>query len=166
MQIVADVGGIPGKDCNGFCKYCYFRKVKEIEPLGCSNCLPNKIGCERCSKGISENVSKFRNPFEVLTDVQNTLMMQPVKDDIKVNISGGGDVSCYPYLENLTASLKQYGLNSHLGYTSGKGITNSEIATNLINNNVDEVTFTIFSSNPDIRREWVNDKHSEESLKA
>lgn len=166
MQIVADVGGIPGKDCNGFCKYCYFRKVKEIEPLGCSNCLPNKIGCERCSKGISENVSRFRNPFEVLTDVQNTLMMQPVKDDIKVNISGGGDVSCYPYLENLTASLKQYGLNSHLGYTSGKGITNSEIATNLINNNVDEVTFTIFSSNPDIRREWVNDKHSEESLKA
>ena len=33
MQIVADVGGTPGKDCNGFCKYCYFRKVKEIKTL-------------------------------------------------------------------------------------------------------------------------------------
>ena len=31
MQVVADVGGIPGKDCNGFCKYCYFRKVKEVK---------------------------------------------------------------------------------------------------------------------------------------
>lgn len=167
MQIVADVGGIPGKDCNGFCKYCYFRKVKEREPFGCSNCLPNKIGCERCSEVIRESGNEFRNPFEVLTDLQNALMMQPIRDnDLKVNISGGGDVSCYPYLLDLTAGINQYSLPSHLGYTSGKGMENSEIATKLINNGVDEVTFTIFSDNPAIRKEWLKDKHAEESLKA
>ena len=39
-------------------------------------------------------------------------MMQPNfrENDIKVNISGGGDVSCYPYLENLTANLNQFSL--------------------------------------------------------
>lgn len=166
MQIVADVGGIPGKDCNGFCKYCYFRKVKEIEALGCSNCLPNKIGCERCSEGVRESGSEFKNPFEVVTNVQNTLMMSPLRGEIKANITGGGDISCYPYLEDLTASFNQLSLNSHLGYTSGKGIADSSIADRLINNGVDEVTFTIFSDNPDIRKEWVKDPNPEESLKA
>ena len=168
MQVVADVGGIPGKDCNGFCKYCYFRKVKEVKAFGCAHCLPNKIGCDRCSKGITDSQSEFRSPFEVITEVQNALMMQPNfrENDIKVNISGGGDVSCYPYLENLTANLNQFSLKSHLGYTCGKGITESEIASRLINNGVDEVTFTVFSTDPKLRREWVKDKKPEEALKA
>lgn len=168
MQVVADVGGIPGKDCNGFCKYCYFRKVKEVKTFGCAHCLPNKIGCDRCSKGITDSQSEFRSPFEVITEVQNALMMQPNfrENDIKVNISGGGDVSCYPYLENLTANLNQFSLKSHLGYTCGKGITESEIASRLINNGVDEVTFTVFSTDPKLRREWVKDKKPEEALKA
>lgn len=168
MQVVADVGGIPGKDCNGFCKYCYFRKVKKVKAFGCAHCLPNKIGCDRCSKGITDSQSEFRSPFEVITEVQNALMMQPNfrENDIKVNISGGGDVSCYPYLENLTANLNQFSLKSHLGYTCGKGITESEIASRLINNGVDEVTFTVFSTDPKLRKEWVKDKKPEEALKA
>lgn len=168
MQVVADVGGIPGKDCNGFCKYCYFRKVKKVKAFGCAHCLPNKIGCDRCSKGITDSQSEFKSPFEVITEVQNALMMQPNfrENDIKVNISGGGDVSCYPYLENLTANLNQFSLKSHLGYTCGKGITESEIASRLINNGVDEVTFTVFSTDPKLRREWVKDKKPEEALKA
>lgn len=168
MQVVADVGGIPGKDCNGFCKYCYFRKVKKVKAFGCAHCLPNKIGCDRCSKGITDSQSEFRSPFEVITEVQNALMMQPNfrENDIKVNISGGGDVSCYPYLENLTANLNQFSLKSHLGYTCGKGITESELASRLINNGVDEVTFTVFSTDPKLRREWVKDKKPEEALKA
>lgn len=166
MQIVADVGGIPGKDCNGFCKYCYFRKVKEIEALGCSNCLPTKVGCERCSEGVRESGSEFKNPFEVVTNVQNTLMMSPIRGDVKANITGGGDISCYPYLEELTESFNQLSLKSHLGYTSGKGIADSSIADRLIDNGVDEVTFTIFSDDPNIRKEWVKDPNPEESLKA
>lgn len=168
MQVVADVGGIPGKDCNGFCKYCYFRKVKEVKAFGCAQCLPNKIGCDRCSKGITDSQSEFKSPFEVITEVQNALMMQPNfrEKTIKANISGGGDVSCYPYLENLTANLNQFSLNSHLGYTCGKGITDSAIASRLINNGVDEVTFTVFSTDPKLRKEWVKDQKPEEALKA
>ena len=167
MQVVADVGGIPGKDCNGFCKYCYFRKVKEVKSFGCANCLPNKIGCERCSKGIADAQSEFKSPFEVITEVQNALMMRPdIRGNIKANISGGGDVSCYPHLENLTANLNQFSLNSHLGYTCGKGITDSSIASRLINNGVDEVTFTVFSTDPQLRKAWVKDQKPEEALKA
>ena len=168
MQVVADVGGIPGKDCNGFCKYCYFRKVKEVKAFGSAHCLPNKIGCDRCSKGITDSQSEFKSPFEVITEVQNALMMQPNfrEKTIKANISGGGDVSCYPYLENLTANLNQFSLNSHLGYTCGKGITDSAIASRLINNGVDEVTFTVFSTDPKLRKEWVKDQKPEEALKA
>ena len=166
MQIVADVGGIPGKDCNGYCKYCYFRKVKDVKAFGCAYCLPNKIGCERCSKGVSETQSEFKNPFEVITSIQTTLMMQPMRGEVKANISGGGDVSCYPYLEDLTKNLNDMSIKSHLGYTSGKGITDSSIASKLINNGVDEVTFTIFSDKPDLRREWVKDKTPEASLDA
>lgn len=167
MQIVADVGGIPGKDCNGFCKYCYFRKVKNVEAFGCANCLPNKIGCSRCSEGIAEIQTSFKSPFEVISEVQSTLMMNPIRDNnLKANISGGGDVSCYPYLKELTANLNQFSLNSHLGYTSGKGINDSELASKLINNGVDEVTFTIFSDDANLRKEWVKDPNPEESLKA
>ena len=166
MQLVADVGGMPGKDCNGFCKYCYFRKVKEIKAFGCAHCLPNKIGCERCSKGISETQSAFKSPFEVMNEVQTALMMNMGRGDISAYISGGGDISCYPHLETLTANLNQFSIHSVLGYTCGKGISDSEMATRLINNGVNEVSFTIFSSDPKLRREWVKDKHPEEALKA
>ena len=166
MQLVADVGGVPGKDCNGFCKYCYFRKVKEIKTFGCAHCLPNKIGCERCSKGVAESQGDFKSPFEVMNEIQTSLMMNMGQGEINAYISGGGDISCYPYLESLTANLNQFGIQSILGYTCGKGITNSEIATRLINNGVKEVSFTIFSSDIKLRKEWVKDPNPQEALKA
>lgn len=167
MQIVADVGGIPGKDCRGFCKYCYFRKVKDIEALGCRKCSPGKIGCVECSEGVAETKTEFKMPFLVMSEVQNTLMMNPVRDaDLKVNISGGGDVSCYPHLQELTGTLKQFGLPIHLGYTSGKGIDNPQFANELINNGVDEVTFTIFSTDAELRRKWLSDDNPQASIDA
>ena len=166
MQVVADVGGIPGKDCNGFCKYCYFRKVKEIKTFGCAHCLPNKIGCERCSKGVADSQGAFKSPFEVMNEIQTTLMMNMAQGEISAYISGGGDISCYPHLESLTSSLNQLSISSCLGYTCGKGITDSETATRLINNGVNEVSFTIFSSDPQLRKEWVKDLNPQEALKA
>ena len=166
MQLVADVGGIPGKDCNGFCKYCYFRKVKEVKSFGCAYCLPNKIGCERCSKGISETQSEFKSPFQVISDVQNALMMNMGRGRVTANISGGGDINCYPHLETLTSNLNQLSIPSVLSYTCGKGISDGKIASRLINNGVEEVSFTIFSSDPKLRKEWVKDQHPEEALKA
>ena len=166
MQLVADVGGIPGKDCNGFCKYCYFRKVKEIKTFGCAHCLPNKIGCERCTKGVADSQSEFKNPMEVMNEIQTTLMMNMVQGKVNAYISGGGDISCYPHLEGLTSSLNQFSITSTLGYTSGKGINDSNIAARLINNGVEEVTFTVFSTDPQLRKEWVKDKHPNEALNA
>ncbi|MGX8693556.1 MAG: methyl coenzyme M reductase-arginine methyltransferase Mmp10 [Methanobrevibacter sp.] len=166
MQLVADVGGMPGKDCNGFCKYCYFRKVKDVKSFGCAHCLPNKIGCERCSKGISETQNRFKAPFEVMNEVQTALMMNMSRGEINAYISGGGDISCYPHLETLTASLNQFSISSILGYTCGKGITDSQTATRLINNGVREVSFTIFSSDPQLRKAWVKDPNPQEALKA
>ncbi len=166
MQVVADVGGIPGKDCNGFCKYCYFRKVKDIKVFGCAHCLPNKIGCERCSKGVAESQGAFKTPFEVMNQVQSALMMNRGGGEISAYISGGGDISCYPYLESLTANLNQFSIQSILGYTCGKGITDSSTATNLINNGVKEVSFTIFASDPELRKQWVKDPNPQEALKS
>lgn len=167
MQIIADVGGVPGKDCNGFCKYCYFKKVKEVEPLGCRYCPPGKFGCIECTQGVSDRKTEFKEPFVVMGEIQSTLMFSDRKDgDIKVNISGGGDVSCYPHLLELTSHIKQLNLPIHLGYTSGKGIDDSSIATKLINNGVNEVTFTLFSVDEKIRQEWVRDKNPQASMES
>jgi methanogenesis marker radical SAM protein len=167
MQIVADVGGIPGKDCRGFCKYCYFRKVKGIEALGCKNCSSGKVGCDSCTTGIRETGNEFLPPFFVVSSVQNSLMMGNYHDsNLTVNISGGGDVSCYPNLLEVVNAFSDFGLPMHLGYTSGKGIDDAKMAEELISKEVKEVTFTVFSTDPTVRREWVNDKTPEESLKA
>lgn len=167
MQIIADVGGIPGKDCRGFCKYCYFRKVKGTTAFGCRNCSLGKVGCDSCSSGVRETLNEFQPPFLVVSSVQSTLMLGNYRDaNLKVNISGGGDVSCYPHLMEVVSTFSEFGLPMHLGYTSGKGIDDAKMAEDLVSKEVNEVTFTVFSTNPEVRREWVNDKTPEESLKA
>jgi len=167
MQIVADVGGIPGKDCRGFCKYCYFRKINGKTAFGCKNCPSGKVGCDSCSSGVREILNEFQPPFLVVNSVQSTLILGNYQDtNLKVNISGGGDVSCYPHLMELVSAFSEFGLPMHLGYTSGKGIDDAKMAEYLVSKGVDEVTFTVFSTDPEIRIEWVNDRTPEESLKA
>jgi len=167
MQIIADVGGIPGKDCRGFCKYCYFRKVKKQDPFGCRFCTPGRVGCESCTTGIREEKNEFIHPFMVVGSVQNSLMMGDIKDsNIKVNISGGGDVSCYPHLMEVANAFNQFNLPMHLGYTSGKGIDDIKMAEELISLGVDEVTFTVFSTEQKMREHWTGDATKGESLKA
>lgn len=167
MQIIADVGGIPGKNCRGFCKYCYFRKVKDGDPFGCKLCSPGRVGCENCTTSVRENKNDFIPPFVVVGSVQNSLIMGGYHDqNLKINISGGGDVSCYPHLMEISTAFKQLDLPIHLGYTSGKGIDDSKMAEDLISAGVDEVTFTVFSTNALLRKKWMGDKNPEESLKA
>lgn len=83
----------------------------------------------------------------------------------KFNVSGGGDVSCYPELKNLVSFLSQYKKPIHLGYTSGKGL-NKEDALFFIDHGVNEVTFTVFATDPELRRKYMNDKTPEDSLEA
>jgi methanogenesis marker radical SAM protein len=167
MQIVADVGGIPGKNCRGFCKYCYFRKVKSGEPLGCRSCFPGRIGCENCTDGIREIKNEFLPPFMVLGSVQSSLMIGEFpENDLKINISGGGDLSCYPHLLEISSTISQWGLPIHLGYTSGKGIDDPQMARDLISHGVEEVTFTVFSTDPELRKKWMSDPTPQASLDA
>jgi methanogenesis marker radical SAM protein len=164
VEVLADVGGSPGKDCRGFCKYCYFKLVKDVPAFGCKHCFPFQKGCDYCTRGVKEQYPGFKPLQFVLAETQQALMFN--RDVDKITVSGGGDVSCYPYLKELVQYLGQFGVPIHLGYTSGKGFNSADDADFYIENGVTEVTFTVFSADPKKRREYMNDKHPEESLEA
>ncbi len=87
------------------------------------------------------------------------------QNDLKIIIAGGADVFNYPHLYELVTRLKESQLYLHLGYTSGKPIKHESMAENLISLGVDEVSFSVFSTNHEIRRKWMNDETPEESIK-
>jgi len=161
MEILADVGGRPGHDCKGFCSYCYFKGVKEIKPLGCKRCLPFQKGCDYCTRAIVEGYPGFKPMQMVAMEVAGATFGK--KPD-KVTISGGGDLSCYPQLLELARMVGQGSVPIHLGYTSGKGFTKGDEADRLIDAGVKEVSFTVFSTDPELRRKYMNDRHPEAAL--
>jgi len=163
MEILADVGGRPGIDCKGFCSYCYFKGVKttELKPFGCKRCLPFQKGCDYCSRAIAEAYPGFKPMGTVAMEVAGAAFGR--RPD-KVTISGGGDLSCYPHLLELARMVGQGGVPIHLGYTSGKGFTRGDEAEDLIEAGVKEVSFTVFSTDPALRREHMNDRHPEAAL--
>ncbi|CAB3287722.1 [Methyl-coenzyme M reductase subunit alpha]-arginine C-methyltransferase [Methanocaldococcus lauensis] len=162
-SLLVDLKGEPGINCNGFCKFCYFRKVdkKNPKPLGCRYCQFT-FGCDYCTYSVREINGDFIPLPLALMEVQSSLLFKRYK---KVNITGGGDISCYPQLVDLCKFINNMGLNIHLGYTSGKGFDNIDIAKNLVDYGVDEVTFSVFSTNAKLRKEWMNDKNAETALK-
>ncbi|MDW7731661.1 MAG: methyl coenzyme M reductase-arginine methyltransferase Mmp10 [Methanolobus sp.] len=163
MEITADVGGNPGIDCKGFCTYCYFKKVREVSPFGCKYCFPFKKGCDYCTRGVREAYSGFKPAQYVFQETYQKISFGSGNID-KITISGGGDVSCYPELMPLVANLSQFGYPIHLGYTSGKGFSEGNEAEFYINYGVTEVSFTVFSTNPEIRGKYMNDPEPEASL--
>jgi len=175
MEIFADVGGTPGKDCGGFCEFCLFKPVnyKKIESLsiGCRHCPPNQLGCNHCNTFIKDIKNGFKPPFYVLRDLQKDLIMQRLSGSLnykslKINVGSWADIIFYPHLPQLVSAIKQWGLPVHLGYTSGKGIHNEHMADSILSMGVDEVSFSVFSTDPEIRRKWMRDKTPEESLNA
>ncbi|MHC1576591.1 MAG: methyl coenzyme M reductase-arginine methyltransferase Mmp10 [Methanosarcinaceae archaeon] len=163
MEIVADVGGSPGIDCRGFCKYCYFKKVKDVPPLGCKYCFPFTKGCDYCARGVKESYSGFKPVQMVMQQVSQALHFKS-EDVDKFTISGGGDISCYPELKDLVQFLSQFGRPIHLGYTSGKGFTAPDDARFFIEHGVTEVSFTVFATDALLRREYMGDPEPEASL--
>ncbi|MGA9188363.1 MAG: methyl coenzyme M reductase-arginine methyltransferase Mmp10 [Methanosarcina sp.] len=163
MEVVVDVGGNPGVDCRGFCKYCYFKRVKETPPLGCKYCLPFKKGCDYCTRSVKESYSGFKPLQMVLEETARKLSFASGEIG-KFTISGGGDLSCYPELKNLVAFLSQFRTPIHLGYTSGKGFTKSDDALFYIDHGVTEVSFTVFATDPALRAEYMKDPEPEASL--
>jgi len=161
MEVLADVGGRPGLDCKGFCSYCYFKGVKKIEPFGCKHCMPFKKGCDYCSRAIVEGYPGFK-PLETVIFEVAQKCMGDIPD--KVTISGGGDLSCYPDLLPLAKMVGQGMVPISLGYTSGKGFKTGDEARALVDEGVNEVSFTVFSTDPKLRRKYMGDKHPEAAL--
>ncbi|MDD1742204.1 MAG: methyl coenzyme M reductase-arginine methyltransferase Mmp10 [Methanotrichaceae archaeon] len=161
MEILADVGGRPGLDCRGFCSYCYFKGVKSVPPFGCKNCMPFRKGCDYCSRAIREGYPGFK-PLDMVVFEVAQKCFHSIPD--KVSISGGGDLSCYPDLLALTRMVGQKQVPIHLGYTSGKGFSRGDEAEDLIEAGVNEVSFTIFSSNQELRRKYMNDRQPAAAL--
>ncbi len=163
MEILADIGGRPGLDCRGFCRYCYFKGAKETLAFGCKHCLPFQKGCNYCTKNVREGYSGFKPLSVVAQEINQAVVFN--RNVSKFNVSGGGDVSCYPELKSLVSFISQYQRPIHLGYTSGKGL-NKEDAHFFINHGVNEVTFTVFATDPELRRKYMNDKTPQDSLEA
>ncbi|MDO5845033.1 MAG: methyl coenzyme M reductase-arginine methyltransferase Mmp10 [Methanocorpusculum sp.] len=163
VHLTIDIGGKPGVNCRGFCTYCYFKHAKDVPPFGCRYCLPFKKGCDYCSRGVKELYSGF---YPLKTVAENFLAdLQSVTEDItKITVSGGGDPSCYPEFRELFDILGSLDVPLHIGYTSGKGFDSEETADFLIEKNLKEISFTVFASDAELRRKYMNDPTPEASL--
>ncbi len=163
VHLTVDIGGKPGVNCRGFCTYCYFKHAKDVPPFGCRYCLPFKKGCDYCTRGVKEGYEGFLPLKEV---AENFLAdLQATSDDVtRITISGGGDPSCYPEFTDLMEILGSLDVPLHIGYTSGKGFDSEDTADFLLKNNLSEISFTVFASDPALRRKYMNDPTPEASL--
>ena len=162
-QLTVDIGGSPGIDCRGFCEYCYFKKVRGVQPLGCRYCLPFKKGCDYCTRGIREEYSGFKD-LKTIGDETLANLQGKSGDLERITISGGGDPSCYPRFNELIELLGTMEAPLHIGYTSGKGWDDAAIADLLIDNGLSELSFTVFASDPALRKRYMHDPTPEVSL--
>jgi len=163
-QLTVDIGGSPGINCRGFCEYCYFKKVRGVQPLGCRYCLPFKKGCNYCTRGIREEYSGFKD-LKTIADETLANLQGKSGDLERITISGGGDPSCYPRFNELIELLGSMEAPLHIGYTSGKGWDDPAIADLLIDNGLAELSFTVFATDPALRKRYMHDPTPEVSLK-
>ena len=162
-HLTVDIGGSPGINCRGFCEYCYFKSVKGVQPLGCRYCLPFRKGCDYCTRGVKEEYSGFKDLKDIADEVLANL--QTKRGDIeRITISGGGDPSCYPRFTELIELLGSMEAPLHIGYTSGKGWDDPAVAELLIDNGLSEISFTVFASDPALRKRYMHDPTPEASL--
>ncbi len=162
-HLSVDIGGRPGVDCRGFCEYCYFKHVRETAPLGCRYCPPYKKGCDYCSRSVREYYQGFKELRAVTDDVLARL--QTIPDEVsRITISGGGDPSCYPRFTELVEILSSMEAPLHIGYTSGKGFDDPGIGRFLIDSGLSEVSFTVFSVQPELRKRYMHDPTPDASL--
>jgi methanogenesis marker radical SAM protein len=162
-QLTVDIGGSPGINCRGFCEYCYFKKVRGVQPLGCRYCLPFKKGCDYCTRGVKEEYSGFKD-LKTIADETLANLQGKSGDLERITISGGGDPSCYPRFNELIELLGSMEAPLHIGYTSGKGWDDPAIADLLIDNGLSELSFTVFATDPALRKRYMHDPTPEVSL--
>ena len=135
-----------------------------ILPLGCRYCLPFKKGCDYCTRGVKEEYSGFKDLKTIADETLSNL--QTKRGNIeRITISGGGDPSCYPRFTELIELLGSMEAPLHIGYTSGKGWDDPAVADLLIDNGLSEISFTVFASDPALRKRYMHDPTPEASLK-
>lgn len=174
MQIYTDVGGRPGIDCGGFCQFCFYKNVDfqglNSLNLGCTNCPPQQIGCEKCHALVNRVNNNFKPLPDVFIDLKRKILMQELWGSLNKNldvvIGAGADIFYYPHLIDLVSVLKESKLHLHLGYTCGKAINNVCLAEDLISIGLDELSFSVFSTDPRLRGKWMKDKNPEDAVKA
>ncbi len=164
MQLTVDIGGRPGINCRGFCEYCYFKHVKETRPFGCVHCPPYQVGCDYCSRSVREYYRGWKTLREVGEETLGSLQRMTADLD-RITISGGGDPSCYPEFTDLIELLSGMEVPLHIGYTSGKGFDDVDVADFLIDHGLSEVSFTVFSVDPRKRKRYMHDPTPEISLR-
>lgn len=162
-QLTVDIGGSPGINCRGYCEYCYFKHVKGEKPLGCRYCPPFRKGCDYCTRGVKEEYAGFKD-LKTIADETLANLQTKQGDLSRVTISGGGDPSCYPRFAELIELLGSMDAPLHIGYTSGKGWDDPAIADLLIDNGLSEISFTVFASDPALRKKYMHDPTPEASL--
>ncbi|MDD4483973.1 MAG: methyl coenzyme M reductase-arginine methyltransferase Mmp10 [Methanoregula sp.] len=162
-QLTVDIGGRAGVDCRGFCEYCYFKHVKSTRAFGCRYCLPFKVGCDYCTRGVREEYSGFKD-LRTIADETLAALNAKTGDLDRITISGGGDPSCYPQFTDLVELLGSTEVPLHIGYTSGKGWDDPKTGDLLIDNGLSECSFTVFASDPALRKKWMHDPTPEASL--
>lgn len=161
MEVVIDLGGRPGIDCGGYCKFCYFKKVETVEPMGCRLCSPLKKGCDYCSRAVMEIEPGFKPLDMVLFEVARQCASS--KPDM-ISLWANADLSCYPNLPELVSKISSGKVPVFLDYTSGKGFCRGNEADALIEAGVRKLSFSVFSTNPELRRKYVRDRHPETVL--
>ncbi|KUG20742.1 MAG: methyl coenzyme M reductase-arginine methyltransferase Mmp10 [Methanomicrobiaceae archaeon] len=164
-QLNVDVGGRPGIDCRGFCEYCYFKHARDVPAFGCRYCLPMIKGCDYCTRSVKEQYRGFKDLRAVADETLASLQICE-SDLTRITISGGGDPSCYPQFCDLVEILSSMETPLHIGYTSGKGFDDPGIAGFLIDHGLSEVSFTVFATDPALRKRWMHDPTPEASLGA
>ncbi|MCJ7445476.1 MAG: methyl coenzyme M reductase-arginine methyltransferase Mmp10 [Methanotrichaceae archaeon] len=157
MELIVNLGGRPGLDCRGFCSYCYFKGFENIEPLGCRRCESIKKGCDYCSRNVI-GIEPFKPLQQIVSEVsQKSLGSHP--DNIVLDANG--DLSCYPDLLELVKTISRDEVPVNLEYTSGKGFTRGDEAEALADAGVRRIGFSVFSTNAELRRKYMNDKYPE-----
>lgn len=162
-QLTVDIGGRAGIDCRGFCEYCYFKHVKTTRAFGCRYCLPFKVGCDYCTRGVREEYTGFKD-LRTIADETLAALSAKSGDLDRITISGGGDPSCYPQFNDLIELLGATEAPLHIGYTSGKGWDDKKTGDLLIENGLAECSFTVFAADPALRKRWMHDPTPEASL--
>lgn len=171
MELNTHIKGRPGIDCCGFCSFCFYKNLQhsKLETLqfGCVNCPPHQVGCPECNRLTNYLTEDFKPLHEVLKDLESKLVyydMWGKTKDLEIVISATADMFNYPHLVDLISIIDDSGYHVTLSYTSGKAINNRDLANELISFGVNELNFSVFSTNPDLRGRWMNDRNPAEAI--